>query len=193
MVGAARAGTEDRVIVRFLDNELVEGTAVNLDLDHPAFELRCQPTTNNTAALIALPAVKCVTLERRSLGGRSAKARLQKVALHFQDGEVLTGLIGKPPARRNHGLLLTLVSPRRDEAETLAVPYMGLKAIFYLKTWDSRIPEFTTASGHWSWQSRETPLVDLLGEVERLRRLKTRGHLDEIEFQRRRRQVLERI
>lgn len=190
---AARFLSDGRVVVRFLDNELLEGTAVNLDLSRPDFELRLDNSGNNTSALIPLPAVKCVSVERRPLTGWSAEWPLQKVAIHFRDGEVLRGLIGEPPARRNHGVMLCIVSPAKDEVETLAVPYEGLKAIFYLKTWDSRAPEYVSATGQWSWQHQETPLVDLLGEIQQLRGLNTRGELDDVEFQRRRRSILGRI
>jgi hypothetical protein len=181
------------VLVRFRDNEIVEGDAVQLDFSRPDFELRFREASNNRVALVALPSVKCVTLERRSLDGWSADWPLQKIAVHFRDGEVLKGLLGEPPARCPEGMLLTMVSPARDEVDRIGLPWGALKGLFYIRTWDSRAPEFSRESQQWSWHRPHTPLVDLLGEIQTLRGLRQRGDIDHVEFERRRRDVLGQI
>jgi hypothetical protein len=184
---------DGQVLVRFRDNEIVEGTAVALDFSRPDFELRAPRSANNRAMLVSLAAVKCVTLERRSLDGWSAEWPLQKVAVHFRDGEVIKGLLGEPPLRRGEGMILTLVSPGRDEVDRLGIPWQAVKGLYFLRTWDSRPVELSRDEEQWTWHRPETPLVDLLGEIQTLRTLQRSGDIDDIEFQRRRRNVLKQI
>lgn len=184
---------DGQVLIRFRDNEIVEGTAVALDFSRPEFELRARRASNNNGMLISLAAVKCVTLERRSLDGWSADWPLQKVAVHFGDGEVLKGLLGEPPSRHEQGMILTLVSPGRDEVDRLGIPWPALKGVFFLRSWDSRPMELSRGESHWTWQRPETPLVDLLGEIRTLSALHQSGDIDDIEFQRRRRAILGQI
>jgi hypothetical protein len=177
------------VLVRFSDDEVLEGDAVSLDLDRPDFELvLADPDANSRRALIPLPSVKCVTFERRPADG-TLLDDMQKVALHFTDGEVITGLLGEHPRRGRYGVQLELVSPDGDEVELLGIPYDSLKALFYLQQWEG--PHLDPAL-HPA-QGTATPLVDLLGELRRLAEERDRGDIDDREFVRRRRQVLDRI
>src|SRR5437899_5914658 len=125
-----------RVLVRFSDDEVLVGDAVALDLDRPDFELvLADPDANSRRALIPLPSVKFVTFDRRAVAARSDVREMQKVALHFTDGEVITGLLGDDPRRGRYGVQLELLSPEGDEAELLGIPYDSLKAMFFLRSW----------------------------------------------------------
>lgn len=181
------------MLVRFADNELVEGMAVDLDLDRPDFELRFRDQTNNRVAIVPLPAVKSIRIDRRPLEEWSADWPLQKIAVHFQDGEVLKGLLGSPADRRAHGILLTLVTPARDEVETIGLPYPGVKAVYFLKSWDGRPPDARLEDAEPSWHRPETPLVNLLGEITSLDSLRRTGGIEDGDFERRRQDVLRRI
>jgi hypothetical protein len=189
-MGRDDAGTPSRVLVRFPDDEILEGEALSLDLDNPDFELvLADPDANSRRALIPLPSVKCVTFDRRPVDGAQPED-MQKVALHFTDGEVITGLIGDAPRRRRYGVQLELHSPEGDEVELLGIPYDSLKALFFLRAWEG---PHLDPSEHTGMASLATPLVDLLGQLRRLAEERDRGDIDDGEFVRRRRQVLDRI
>jgi hypothetical protein len=179
-----------RVQVRFSDDEILEGEAVSLDLDRPDFELvLADPDANSRRALIPLPSVKLVTFERRAMIG-IAVDDMQKVALHFNDGEVLTGLLGDGPRHGRYGVQLELVNPEGDAVELLGIPYDSLKALFYLQSWEG--PHLEPPLDDTS-HSLATPLVDLLGELRELADLRDCGDIDDLEFVKRRRAVLDRI
>ena len=192
--GAGTSGPTGHVLVRFADDEILDGAVDRLDLDRPDFELTVSdPGTNNRRALIPLPSVKCLTLGRRPLDPPMTIDNMQKVALRFLDGEVIKGLIADNPQRNKYGVTVELVSPAGDEIELLGIPYHSLKAVFYLKSWDSRPPEYVDVTGQWSGTRMDTPLVDLLGEIGRLADLRDRGELTDEDFQRRRRVILDKI
>lgn len=178
-----------RVVVRFSDDEVLEGDALALDLDRPDFELvLADPGANGRRALIPLPSVKCVTFERRPVVVRDTIEDMQKVALHFVDGEVITGLLGDDPRRGRYGVQLELVSPEGDEVELLGIPYDALKALFFLRAFEGGHDDADTDG-----PAPATPLVDLLRELRRLADSRDRGDIDDGEFQARRRDVLDRM
>lgn len=183
---------EDRVLVRFSDDEILEGRARGIDIDRPAFQLVVdEPGSNSRSALVPLTSVKRVSLTRAPLTptGRT----LQKVALRFRDGEVLKGLLVDGPHPGVYGVVVELADPAERESERLIIAYDNLKAVFYLSSWDSRPAEFVNVTGQWAGRRADTPLVDLLGEIRRLGRLRDRGYISAEEYERRRRAVLERI
>jgi translation initiation factor IF-1 len=183
-----------RVLVRFPDDEILEGEMSALDLDQPDFELVvADPGTNNRRALIPLPSVKCVTLEKRHLAQRTATEDLAKVALRFRDGEVIKGHIAGGMRRGKYGVSVELINPDGDEVELLGIPYDSLKAVFYVKSWDSRPAEYANESGSWSGKRNDTPLVDLLSELRRVADMRDRGEVTQGEYRRRRQTILDRM
>lgn len=182
------------MVIRFADDELLEGRVEELDLDAPDFELEVRDHgTNNERAIIPFPSVKRVTLERRVPEQPLELEGMQKVALRFRDGEVVKGLMSAPPRRGRYGVAVELLSPDGEEVELLGIPYSSLKAVFYLKSWDSRPSETLEVTGRWSGHRVDTPLVDLLGDIGRLADLRDRSEITEDEFQRRRRVILDMI
>ncbi|HEV7678148.1 MAG TPA: hypothetical protein VGQ42_06235 [Candidatus Dormibacteraeota bacterium] len=187
-IGEAHAGAASRVLVRFSDDETLEGDAVSLDLDRPDFELvLVDPGANTRRALIPLPSVKFVTFDRRSLSTRRDLDDMQKVALHFVDGEVITGLLGDDPRRGRYGVQLELVSRAGDEVELLGIPYDSLKALFFLRTWDGG----DDGGPQPDAEAQTTPLVDLLQQLRKLADSRDSGDIDDREFRQRRRAVLD--
>ena len=186
-MGRDVANASSRVLVRFSDDEILEGDAVSLDLDRPDFELVLDdPDANSRRALIPLPSVKYVTFARRPAHPAAVES-MQKVALHFTDGEVITGLLGE--ARRGrYGVELELVDPAGEQVELLGIPYDSLKAMFFLQAWSGPHDEDGPAQ-----HDIATPLVDLLGELRQLAELRDRGDIDDLEFVSRRRAVLDLI
>ena len=80
-----------KVVVRFFDDETVEGVARDLDFDEPDFLVEVDDAgglENNETAWIPLTAVKWVELPRdKDLSDTPTR----KVAIRFLDGEVLRG------------------------------------------------------------------------------------------------------
>jgi hypothetical protein len=194
--GALEAhGGERRVLVRFADDEIAEGMA-DLDLDRPEFALRFDgPAQNSQEAIIPIASVKRVLIERANLIEAIPADVLRKVALHFWDGEVIKGLLRDVPRRQRHGMVVELISPENDRAELFALPYHAIKAVFFLRTWDTRPLQFDHVEGaaRWSLPRHEAPLVELLSEIRGLRGLRHRGQISAVEYERRRSQVLNRI
>jgi hypothetical protein len=200
MAVATRRLEEDnggrRVLVRFADDEIAEGRTSDLDLEHPDFGLSVDSPPDNThSALVPLASVKSIVMSRDRVTEAVPPDVLRKVALHFWDGEVVTGLLRRVPERHRHGMTLELLTPEADRADVYALPYHALKAVFFLRTWDTRPPqlESTGDRSHWTLPRREAPLIDLLGEIRGLRGLRHRGQISDVEYERRRSRVLERI
>ena len=186
--------TSRRIIVRFKDDEIMEGHAPDLDLDRPDFVLRVtDPGSNNRQAIIPIGSVKSLLLERRELDTEPDTAQLKKVAIRFWDSEVLKGLVDEEPGRRKYAMTLSLISPALDEVEVFAIPYAAVKAIYFVKSWDAHGAEFVKETGRWSLGRPDTPLLDLLGEIRGLSSMRSKGDITHIEFERRRRDVLEQI
>jgi hypothetical protein len=187
---------ERRVTVRFADDEIAEGRTTDLDLDRPEFELRIDyPKDNTRSAIVPLTSVKRVLLERGQITDEIPEDLVRKVALHFWDGEVVTGLLRDVPLRLRHGMILELISPEADRTEILALPYHAIKAVFFLRSWDTRPPQLEKqdGTGHWTLPRQEAALIDLLSEIRNLRGLRHRGQISAVEYDRRRGQVLNRI
>ena len=189
------------VLIRLRDGEIIEGRIAELDLDNPDILVNERDAgTNNRSALVPLSSVKSVVLERRDFeappsgnGHGPGASGFRKVVIHFWDGEIVKGLIREDVERHAHGLSLSLISPALDEEEILAIPHSAIKALFFVKSWDSRAGEYFRETGQWKLHRVDTPLIDLLGEINSLTELRQRGELTTEEFQRRRRDVLERI
>jgi hypothetical protein len=182
------------VIVRFLDDELLEGTAAHISLDEPHFVLSVpESASNNEQAVIPLPSVKRVTFASEAPGPADLARITRKVAIRFQDGEVLKGYLDGELEHARYGFRLRLLSYEKDRVESLGIPYSSLKALFYLKTWDSRPPEFGGSNDVVLGKRLESPLVDLLSDMKHLTRLKDKGAISESEFQRKRRKILDNL
>jgi hypothetical protein len=187
---------ERRVVVRFGDGEIAEGRAQHLDLDHAEFELTFDnPLDNARSAIVPLASVKRVLIRREEIKEHVPDDVLRKVALHFWDGEVVKGLLRSVPERHRNGMTLELLTPEADRAEVYALPYHALKAVFFLRTWDTRPPQLEMNGRHrkWTLPRQEAPLIELLSEIRGLRGLRHRGQISAVEYERRRGRVLEKI
>ena len=184
----------DGVVVRFRDNEILEGHVDTLDFGRPDFEITIgDPQSNNRSVVVPLSSIKSVLIERMEFDAEPNGNVLQKVAVHFWDGEVVKGLTGQPLERHRYGMVVPLISPALDEIEVFGIPYSAVKGVYYVKAWDSRSAEFERETGHWRLGRVDAPLLDLLTEIRGLSRMRTRGHLSDIEYERKRREVLDRI
>lgn len=182
------------VIVRFQDDELLEGTATHISLDEPHFVLSVpEGASNNELAVIPLPSVKRLTFASEPPSPAELATVTRKVAIRFQDGEVLKGYLAGDLEHARYGIQLRLLTYERDRMETLGIPYTSLKALFFLKSWDSRPPEFNGTADVQLGERLQSPLVDLLSDMKELSRLKDRGAISESEYQRKRRKILDNL
>lgn len=191
-------GTErsTRVLVRLADDELLEGSTADLDLNRPEFELRISDARRNTrSALIPLASVTRILIRREPLGDAVADDLIRKVAVHFWDDEVLRGLLRETPRRSTFGMTVELITPDMEAVEVYALPYHAVKAVFFLRSWDTRPPQCEQIEGsrRWTLPRQEAPLLDLLGEIRGLRGLRHRGQISSVDYERRRSRVLDRI
>jgi hypothetical protein len=189
--GPAKATT---VTIRFLDDEIMQGRVGSINLDQPNIELEMpDESSNNERALIPLPSIKRITLTA-GLPSPEEQARAgRKVAIRFQDGEVLKGYLDGELQHASHGVTMRLMTVEKDRIETLGIPYTALKALFYLKTWDTRPPEFDGTKDRHLGKRLSSPLVDLISNMGQLEKLRQRGAITEGEFQRKRRKILDNI
>ena len=186
---------ERRVVVRFDDAETIEGYCADLDLDRSQFTLRIDRRSNNrSTAIVPLASVKRILLEHEEFDESIPDDVVRKVALHFWDGELVTGLLRELPLRRRHGMILELLSAEADRADVLALPFHALKAMFFLRTWDTRSPQLHAHAGGANWiLPRHLPrLTDLPSQIRGLRGIRQRGEVSEVVHERRRTHVLSR-
>ena len=173
-----------RLTVRFLDDEVIEGTAEDVTLDAPDFQLRVEGSGNNTHAVIPLPAVKKINFEAGPADEHATTAD-KMVALRFQDGEVMRGYLNGGLERRRYGMLVTLYSSDRTSMQKVGIPYTSLKALFYLRTWDGR------PIGFQQQVDVDAPLVQLLGDIREVTRMYRDGGLNRDEYVQHRRRLLD--
>jgi len=193
-MGSPEARKATTVTVRFLDDEIMEGRVASISLNQPNIELEMpDEASNNERALIPLPSIKRITLTAGEPSSEERARAARKVAIRFQDGEVLKGYLDGELRHASHGLTLRLLSVEKDRIETLGIPYTALKALFYLKTWDTRPPEFDGKEDRHLSKRLSSPLVDLISDMGQLDKLRKRGAITESEFQRKRRKILDNI
>jgi Short C-terminal domain len=189
--GARKAAT---VTIRFLDDEIMEGRVASLSLNQPNIELDMpDEASNNQHALIPLPSIKRITLKAGVPTSTEQTRAKRKVAIRFQDGEVLKGYLDGDLQHASHGLTMRLMNISKDRIETLGIPYTALKALFYLKSWDTRPPEFDGKKDVHLNKRLSSPLVDLISDMGQLEKLRKRGAITESEFQRKRGKILDNI
>ena len=193
-MGSLGAGKATTVTIRFLDDEIMEGRVAAISLDRPNLELEMlDQASNNERALIPLPSIKRIALGSGVPTADEQARAEKKVAIRFQDGEVLKGYLDGELLHATYGVTMRLMSVEKDRIETLGVPYTALKALFYLKSWDTRPPEFDGEEDLHLNKRLSSPLVDLISDMGQLDKLRKRGAITESEFQRKRRKILDNI
>lgn len=187
---------ERRVVVRFKDDEILEGLTRVIDLDEPDFTLTLPGTlSTRRVAIIPVTSIKNVLLQRVELEHDIDRGHMSSVRIVFWDGDVLHGLLGSEPERRRFGMTLPLVSPALDEIEVLGIPYVAVKAVHIITrpAWPADHQHTVRETDRWNVPAIDAPLLSLLGEIRRLTVLRTEGGITADDFNRRRREVLARI
>ncbi len=174
----------NRLTVRFLDDEVIEGVADEVNLDSPDFHLEVPGATNNKGAWIPLPAVKKINFDAGPADDHASTAD-KMVAVRFQDGEVMRGYLNGGLERHRYGMLVTLYSADKSTMQKVGIPYTSLKALFYLKSWDGR------PTGFQGQDPADAPLVQLLGDIRDVTRMYRAGSITRDEFLAHRKQLLD--
>ena len=189
-----------QVKIRFFDDEIMEGTARELDFDEPDFLVDVDDTgglENNEMAWVPLSAVKWVEMPPGELEEPETPTR--KVAIRFLDGEVIRGHVDGQLERHRYGVVMHLhpesaePAGRESAPRKLGVPFTAIKALFYVREFDARHPENGPASDAYLARRTMAPLLDVLEEMDMLQRLHSGGVLSDEEFGAKRTQVLERM
>jgi hypothetical protein len=190
----SQAGKSTTVTIHFLDDEIIEGRVGTISLDQPRLELDLPDDgSNNERAVVPLPSIKRITLEVAEPTAAETKREGKKVAIRFVDGQVVKGYLDGAIRYATHGLKLRLMTVDKERIETVAIPYTALKALFYLKAWDTRPIEYDSAQDRHLETRLSSPLVDLISDIGQLDKLRKRGAISEGEFQRKRRKILDNI
>jgi hypothetical protein len=177
----------DKLTVRFVDNEVLKGSAEQVDLDEPDFHISVdEGSGNNTSAWIPMPAVKKISIESGPADSHAASAD-KMVALRFQDGDIMRGFLNGSLEHHRYGLTMTLYSIDKLSMDKLAIPYTSLKALFYLKSWDSRPTGLRGAS------PARPPLTQLMADLREVTGLYRAGAITRGDFLEQRRALLDRF
>ena len=135
-----------KVVVRFFDDETLEGVARDLDFDEPDFLVEVDDAgglDNNETAWIPLTAVKWVELARDP--DLASETPTRKVAIRFLDGEVLRGHLDGTLERHRYGVVLHLHAEQTDSPiRKLGIPFSAVKALFFIREFDARGEEAGT-------------------------------------------------
>ena len=132
-----------RILIHFLDGESLEAESDAVNQQRLTFLVR--PTSgNNRLAWISLSSVKYISFPDapvdRAADGPGSPERT-KVVVRFLDGEVVRAY--KDEAFSQEGLCfnLRLVDGQTGKVQRALISSYGVKAIFFVDQWDSRLPE----------------------------------------------------
>src|SRR5438046_5566110 len=113
-MGSPRAGKAITVTIRFLDDEIIEVRVGTTSLDQPNLELEMlDQASNNERALIPLPSIKRIALGSGVPTAAEQARAGKKVAIRFQDGEVLKGYLDGDLTHATYGVTMPLMSVQK--------------------------------------------------------------------------------
>src|SRR5260221_10607234 len=123
-----------KVVVRFFDDETLEGVARDLDFDEPDFLVEVDDAgglENNETAWIPLTAVKGVELPRGQ--ELASETPTRKGAVRVLDGEVLRGHLDGALERHRYGVGLHLHAEQADSPiRKPGIPFSAGQTAFFL-------------------------------------------------------------
>lgn len=132
------------VLLVFLDGEEIPADTALIDFERPVLHVAVADSdSNNHEFTVPLSSLKYIDLGDAP-EDPDAGLELGKVVIHFIDHEVMRAFAGRETLGGPYGVILTLVDPKRKDRRKIGVPYSSVKAIFKVKTWDSRADEQLT-------------------------------------------------
>ena len=125
-------------LLTFLDGEVMTASADLIDFHRPVLNfVQVDPGGNNREMTVPLSSLKYVVF-----GGEEEQLEslehLSKVVIHFVDHEVIRAYASRDHLGGPLGIIYSLVDPERQVRRQMGVPYSAVKAIFRVKSWDSR-------------------------------------------------------
>ncbi len=128
------------ILLTFLDGEVLPAAAPLIDFNQPVLTVTStEPANNNRELIVPLSSVMYIVF-----GGEEEPDEPYldedggKVVIHFVDHEVIRAYAGRQTLGGHYGVIYSLIDPERQVRRRLGVPYTAVKAIFKVKTWDSR-------------------------------------------------------
>lgn len=139
-----------KIRLRFRDGEVID--AESDDASSQRLGLMARPLTgNNALAWVPFAALKYVQfLDMRRPLPRSAwtDPALQKIVLRFEDGQVVRAFKDEVFSHDGNCLNVMILDEDMEAMCRAIVPYAALKAIFFVKVWDSREPQAAANGQH---------------------------------------------
>jgi hypothetical protein len=126
--------------LHFADGEIIDGESDDASSQRHGFIMRPHEGNNELAwvPFSALKYCQYLTSTRRDRPDARAEASLQKLILRFNDGEVVRAYKDEVFTHDGSCLNVMTYAPALNALCRTIVPYSALKAIFFVKTWDSR-------------------------------------------------------
>jgi hypothetical protein len=125
----------------FFDGEVAEG-----DVDTWGFHGHAVRFTyragNTMAGDIGLGGIKYVVYSAAPPGAAVGRTLERRLAVHFNDHEVVRAYAGPDLVQTPHGTVLEMEDPDRESRQIVGIPYISVKAIFEIREWDSRVALF---------------------------------------------------
>jgi hypothetical protein len=132
-----------RVVVRFLDGEILEGESDAATLQKMGFPVAF-PDGNNQIAWVSLASIKYVTFPGTVHEPGEVDLRegtTVKVVLHFVDGETMRSFKDDTFVQEGEGFNMRIWDEQQKGLVRVIVSLHALKAIFFVNEWDSRSDE----------------------------------------------------
>jgi hypothetical protein len=132
-----------QVTVKFTDGEELRGTSEAFTLAKVGFPVTPEEGTNNSMAWISLAAIKYVAVHLPNVESYAEEPReaqgLQKVVLRFIDGTIVRTYRDEVFGPEGEGFNARIWDPVTGHLVKVLVPLLSLKAVFFVKSWDSRM------------------------------------------------------
>lgn len=128
------------IIINFHDGEILHGRIDDLAFDHPLLRVDIRSVhPNNERALVPLAAIREMIVEGPLPPPDGLAVRSwSRTAFHFVDGGVLRASVSPETSLSRYAGIWKLIEPGANDIQVLAIPYSSLKAVFDIRTWDSR-------------------------------------------------------
>ena len=131
-----------RVTVKFIDGEVLEGSSEAANLQNMGFPVALPEDGNNQIAWVSLASIKYVLFPDsiHELGAVDPREQMAmtKVALHFSDGEIMRTYKDDSFQQDGEGFNLQVWDASAGGLTRVLVSLHALKAIFFVRQWDSR-------------------------------------------------------
>lgn len=152
------------VQICFVDGEILYAEVDDLSFDAPVIEAQVRNVdANSDWALLPCTAIQHMLVgDPESAPASDTVAAWERAVFRFTDGAVLRALIAPDAELGRHGGIWRCLGEDDDEVRRLAIPYAALKAVFRVRSWDSRPRAERSAGGPEIQQAEQ--LATILAE-----------------------------